>query len=184
MDAPEIRFEENMGLVYFILKRYFAALSCDPDLIQEGMIGLWKACLTYDEDRAKFVTYASTCIQNSVRMSLRKRKKHAGAISLDAPWDDGEGHTCTPADLLEDKTASAFDDGVQVTDFIQRLDAYDRRIVELRLAGMPQADVAQRLGISQCHVSRRLNALKKEYETGKRKAHRGRKRGGEAGCLM
>ena len=49
------------------------------DLIQEGMIGLYKAVTTYDKDKeASFMTFASLCINgqimNAVKASNTKKK--------------------------------------------------------------------------------------------------------------
>lgn len=43
------------------------------DTLQEGMIGLYKAILTYDPARgASFATYASTCVRNHVIDQVKK----------------------------------------------------------------------------------------------------------------
>lgn len=42
------------------------------DLLQEGYIGLWKACLTFDKDKGyQFSTYACKCIDSQIRTMLR-----------------------------------------------------------------------------------------------------------------
>lgn len=69
------------------------------DLIQEGMIGLYKAVTTYDESKeASFITFASLCINgqimNAVKASnARKNAPLNGYVSLDEPVNSTDDNT-------------------------------------------------------------------------------------------
>lgn len=154
MKTPEELLHENLRLVNFVLRRYFPTLAQDEDLAQEGSIGLWKACMSYD-GRGKFSTFAVLCIKCEILMCLRKRRRSAGTVSLDAPFGDDTNST-TLGDMVEDPKASTFEAEAETNDFIRRLRDRDRRIIELRVAGLTQKDIAQSTGISQVGVSRRL----------------------------
>lgn len=70
--------EENQKLVYFVIKRSYPTYIYNEDLHQIGRLGLWKACLSYSEDKGKFSTYGARLIKNEIstyfRELNRKRK--------------------------------------------------------------------------------------------------------------
>ena len=78
--------------------------------------------------------------------------------SLDATPDDG---TSAGARLADDDDAGfdAVDDRDAVAGLLEQLPPRERTIVELRFyGGLSQSQIAERLGISQMHVSRLLRA--------------------------
>ena len=66
------------------------------DLIQEGMIGVFKAIRDYDEKKgASFRTFAELCIQRQIISAVKgaSRMKHAPlneSVSLNRPVSDGD----------------------------------------------------------------------------------------------
>jgi RNA polymerase sporulation-specific sigma factor len=70
-------FNDNFKLVKTVIKKYqFISRDEYDDLFQEGCLGLLKAICKYKEDKnTKFTTFAYTCIDNEIKMYLRKRKK-------------------------------------------------------------------------------------------------------------
>lgn len=81
-ESQEQMFNANIRLVHHILKKTLRIVDSDPeydDYVQEGFIGLMKACETFDDSKGfKFSTYASTCIRNSILMYLRKNDRCDG----------------------------------------------------------------------------------------------------------
>ncbi|MBO8168686.1 MAG: sigma-70 family RNA polymerase sigma factor [Thermoanaerobacteraceae bacterium] len=70
-------FYNNYDLVRKVIKKY-RLNSADEydDLFQEGCFGLLKAICKYKNDRnTKFSTFAYKCIDNEIRMYLRRRKR-------------------------------------------------------------------------------------------------------------
>ena len=62
-DAIDIIFERYKYLVRKKAKAMYIAGGDNDDLIQEGMIGLYKAVRDYNEDRqASFATFAGMCM--------------------------------------------------------------------------------------------------------------------------
>ena len=76
------------------------------DLIQEGMIGLFKAISDYDITRkASFKSFASICIKGQISTALKTatRQKHMvlnTSVSLDRPMFDPDDDRATFMDLL------------------------------------------------------------------------------------
>lgn len=77
--AQEILLEKYKSIVKLKAKDYYIVGSDSEDVIQEGMIGLFKAIRGYDEDRdASFRTFAEMCINNQLVSAIKKanRLKH------------------------------------------------------------------------------------------------------------
>ena len=81
-EGDEVALEKIMlslkPMVNRLARGYFLTNGDNADLIQEGMIGLYKAILNYKLDsEVSFVTYASTCVRrqmiSAVRVSLNKK---------------------------------------------------------------------------------------------------------------
>ena len=71
--ARDRLIRHNLRLVAHITKKYYAAPGDQEDLISIGTIGLIKAVDTFDYTRkARFSTYASRCIENSIRSRRNK----------------------------------------------------------------------------------------------------------------
>lgn len=148
------------------MKKYYAGIVDQDDLISIGTIGLIKAVNTYRaEKKVRFSTYASRCIENEVLMVFRSAKKEQGGISLNdslEAGDDGSPLTvgdtlfqeCRFHEELESKETAA-----EIRRQVAELPARERKIIELRygLTGrspMTQNETAALLGISRSYVSR------------------------------
>ena len=84
-NEQEQLFYNNLELAYFTLWKHYPTFAQDEDLKQEAVLGLWKACLTYDESKSKFSTYAVSCMLNKMKVWLRDRSKHPDTVSLSSP---------------------------------------------------------------------------------------------------
>jgi RNA polymerase sporulation-specific sigma factor len=82
MLTPEQRFDKDKDLAYSYVHKAKIHISGYEleDLFQVALIGLWKACKTYDETKSEFSTYATRCIENEIRM-LRRRERSKSKIT-------------------------------------------------------------------------------------------------------
>jgi len=164
LEARNKLVEHNLRLVSHILKKYYVQASDQDDLISIGTIGLIKAVDTFDPARAsKFASYASRCIENELRMELRKIRREGAAVSLQEPLESGSGQL-TLADTLPDDTVMEDDcerraDAARLRRLVDTLPARERALLQLRygLGGerpATQQQTADKLGISRSYVSR------------------------------
>ena len=104
--AEEILIEKYKSLVKNKAKAYYIAGADNEDVVQEGMIGLFKAIRSYDANKeAAFKTYADTCISSQIITAIKKanRRKHQPlneSISLNSEVSEGDWET-TMQDVLE-----------------------------------------------------------------------------------
>ena len=67
LEARNILIERNLRLVSHIMKKYYAQVSDQEDLISIGTIGLIKGITTFDLSKgARLATYAARCVENAI----------------------------------------------------------------------------------------------------------------------
>ena len=165
--ARSTLIERNLRLVVYIARRFENTGINIEDLISIGTIGLIKAINTYRTDKnIKLATYASRCIENEILMYLRKNASQRGEVSLDEPLNtDWDGNELLLSDVLgteADTVMRPIEDDVDrqlLSAAIDKLPEREREIIVLRfgLRGrqeQTQKEVADKLGISQSHISR------------------------------
>lgn len=163
-EARDLLITHNLRLVVYIAKKFETPSAGIEDMISIGTIGLIKAVDTFDPARAsKFASYASRCIENELRMELRKIRREGAAVSLQEPLESGSGQL-TLADTLPDDTVMEDDcerraDAARLRSLVDTLPARERALLQLRYGlggGRPatQQQTADKLGISRSYVSR------------------------------
>ena len=179
--ARDTLIRHNLRLVAHIAKKYFSAAASQEDMVSIGCIGLIKAVDTYDACRArKFSSYASRCIENELRMELRRRRREGTTVSLQEPLEgggEGSGAPLTLVDTLQDDADMAQEcenrsEWAQLRRYVQALPPRERRVLALRYglggsAPLTQQQTAEQLKISRSYVSRlekrALTVLQQKY---------------------
>lgn len=96
-EAMTYLLEKYKETVRALARPLFLMDGDQDDLLQEGMIGLFKAIRTFDKTRkASFETFARLCISgqlySAIKISNRQKNIPLNSyISLDAPVNQGEG---------------------------------------------------------------------------------------------
>ena len=153
--TPEELYFKNEPLVYYVLNKKFPMNRLDDDFQQIARLGLWKACLRYDETKGKFSTYAVPAIENEIKMELRKMSRKPIETSLDALITDTSGLTISEICMGEQDVG--FIDTIWVD---KELTDRQKRILSLLYDGMVQADIAREIGISQTMISREVAKIR------------------------
>jgi len=154
-------------------KAYYVAGGDFEDLIQEGMIGLYKAVLDFDATRNKtFSAFASLCVTRQVQTAIKtaNRQKHAmlnESLSLDGEGDvPGENFMETLADSRENNPEVLFlgrESLREATDFIrQNLTEMERDVLTLHLDGRTHAEIAAELSKNKKSIDNTLQRIRKK----------------------
>jgi len=180
LKARDKLIEHNLRLVAHIIKRYYANIKDQEDLISIGTIGLIKAASTFDYDKGtRFATYASRCIENEVLMHFRNLRKSSQDVFISDPIDvDKEGNSLTLQDVMSDDD-NIFDridlrlKSEKMYKYIEKhLTPRERKILSMRYGlfctkPLTQREVADALDISRSYVSRiekkAVNILRKQF---------------------
>ena len=87
--AVEKLLVDYKPLVCKIARQYFLIGGDIDDLVQEGMIGLYKAIRTYDKKKnTKFITFATLCIKRQMQTAVRKSTSQKSSLYLELFNDD------------------------------------------------------------------------------------------------
>lgn len=144
-DLVEELIRRYRPMVYAAARRVAPWLRQDEDLLQCGLIGLWKAAEQWDEERP-FPALARRCIENEMVTYLRRQQRQGSTVPLD--WL-GE----SAAAYEEDWSA------VETRAGVERITVPHSRDRALLLAvadGYSPAEAARRLGISRQTAARKL----------------------------
>ena len=186
-EAKRKLVEHNLRLVVHIAKRFVNTDIDIDDLISIGTIGLIKAIDKFDPSKqARLATFASTCIENEILMTIRASKRDMGNVLLsDCLGSDDEGNEMVYGDILGSDDNDVYEQ-IECEEDIKKmcemmktcLTDMERTVLELRYGlkghtsangreGLTQQTVADRLNISRSYVSRiesrALNKLAKKF---------------------
>lgn len=153
--------------------RMFILGADKDDLIQEGMIGLFKAVRDYDSGRdASFLTFAELCVSRQMYTAIQaaNRKKHLPLNSYISLYKNSEDEILegqligairdfseqNPEEILIDR------ENVEALQTIidQELSTFERQVLELSMTGMGYIDIARLLGKDPKSTDNALNRVK------------------------
>ena len=182
-NAAEFLIEKYKNLVRKCARSYYLMGADHEDLLQEGMIGLFKAIRDYDAGRdASFFTFADLCISRKIYNAIEasKREKHTplnNYVSLysgnDEENQDGKsgfidllsaGEISNPENLLIDK------ENVERIEKLveQELSDFEKQVFDLYITGMKYVQIAKVLGRDEKStdnaIQRIRNKLKRAME--------------------
>lgn len=136
------------------------------DLYQEGLIGLYKAALTYDEKSGtSFSTYAGICIKHSIISALRiyygkKNYPIRSSLPLDSDSDTAEiqglGLITQPEMLIIERESYE----ALVSKIDSELSRYERKVLKLFLQGMTYGEISERLQTSTKSVDNAIQRIR------------------------
>lgn len=146
-DMVEELIRRYRPMVYAAARRLAPWLRQDEDLLQCGLIGLWKAAEGWDEKRP-FPPLARRCIENEMTSYLRQLRRQTGQLPTVPLRREEEG-------LLYQEDWSE----VETRDAVERATEPRSRERALLLAvadGYSVSEAARRLGMSRQTAQRKL----------------------------
>ena len=176
MVETEVLIERYKPIVKRLAKAYYIVGADREDLVQEGMIGLYKAVVDYRSDMgARFRSFAHLCmvrqITDAVRASLRDKQKPLNqAVSLDQAIPDEDGVERSMIDLLPDETSLSPEERAvsqsaekELLDMIEgRLSKMERKVLLLYLKDPDYQAIAKELGMSPKAVDNAIQRIRRK----------------------
>lgn len=175
-DITDYIMNKYKNLVRSKAKSMYILGADNEDLIQEGMIGLFKAIRDYDAGRdASFFTFADLCISRQMYTAVQasNRKKHMplnSYISLYATSHEEENGRESeefinflgldtqkdPEQLLIDKeNVLSLEKKIE-----EELSAFEKQVLDLYLTGMTYTQIARVLGRDEKSTDNALQRMK------------------------
>lgn len=175
--AEEYLLDKYKPLVKAKSRAYFLIGADNEDIIQEGMIGLYKAIRDYDSARnASFRSFAELCVNRQMITAIKAatRQKHQplnSYISLNKPvFEDEseetyldmlqEGELLNPEALLIGQENKSFLENQMV----KNLSRFESRVLLLYLQGRSYFEIASLLDKPEKSIDNALQRVKKKLE--------------------
>ncbi len=166
--------DKYKNLVRSKAKSMFILGGDSEDLIQEGMIGLFKAVRDYDSGRdASFYTFADLCISRQMYTAVQasRRQKHFPLNTYVSFYGNAVEEGREESDLLEalaDRTKlnpeEMFLDKERVA-YLEKiiedeLSSFEKQVLDLYMTGMSYTQIAKVLGRDEKSTDNALQRLK------------------------
>jgi RNA polymerase sporulation-specific sigma factor len=173
-ESLDFLFQKYQNLVRGKARRYFLIGADQEDIIQEGMIGLYKAIRDFKSEKmTAFKAFAEHCIYRQMITAIKKasRKKHSplnSYISLDKPIFNEESNTTLIDVMPEEKITNP---EVIIINQESVVDI-ERKIAEV-LSDLEQTVLALYIdGQSYMEISEELNTSPKTIDNALQRAKR------------
>lgn len=161
--AIEELIEKYRPTVEVIAMKYINFSLEKDDLIQEGMIGLLAAINSYnDEKGAKFATYASRCINNSVQTALRKFSRlkdipQNNIVALEEDYLDNQIALSAEDEYLAKESVST------LTEILyEGLSSFENEVLRLHIVGCSYNEIADKLGKNSKAIDNAIQRIRKK----------------------
>lgn len=176
-EAEEYLLNKYKNLVRARAKAYFLVGGDNDDLVQEGMIGLFKAIRDFDVDKdVSFHSFAELCIKRQIFTAIKTadRQKHQPLntyISLNTPvYDDdsertlietvSERHSVDPEKLyIMREKLSDIEKEIET-----KLSKLEKSVLILHLEGMSYREIAEIIDKPEKSIDNALQRIKKKLD--------------------
>lgn len=172
--AEEYLLKKYKHLVRAKAASYFLIGADREDIVQEGMLGLFKAIRDYRPGRGNFYAFAELCITRQIISAVKAatRLKHAplnSAVSLQSTFDQSERsleqmllptQSNDPEAILMQR--QQYDSMHQA--MLQLLSPLEKEVLSMYLKGMSYQEIAQKLHRSEKSVDNALQRIKNKLE--------------------
>lgn len=171
-DAMEYMMQKYGNLVKKEIRTVYLIGGDTDDLIQEGMIGLFKAIRDYESDKgAVFSTFATLCIRRQIQNAIKNsnRKKHSPLntyISIYEAQEQGDKYifedmqsseeVVNPEDMIIAKEQKNVIAGLIKT----KLSPFEKKVLILYFDGLSYNEIGERLGKSSKSVNNALQRIR------------------------
>nr|WP_028390987.1 RNA polymerase sporulation sigma factor SigH [Bacillus cihuensis] len=178
-DSESLAFLINkyQNFVQMKTRPYFLIGADKEDLVQEGMIGLYKAIRDFKEDmNTSFKSFADLCITRQILTAIKvaNRQKHGplnAYISLDKPLYDNESNY-TLKDMISEQEITNpevliinqenFDDiNKKISKLLSEL---ERRVMDLYIKGHSYVEISEELNTHVKSIDNALQRVKRKLE--------------------
>lgn len=174
-EAEETILQRYKNYVKSKARTYYLIGADNDDIVQEGMIGLYKAVRDFDPGKnITFKTFADVCITRQILTAIRtaNRNKHNplnGSISMNTPLFSEDSGT-TVMNLIQQSSVSnpeeifIIDENIkEIKNIIsKKLSNFENNVLELYLDGLSYVEISETMNKSIKSVDNALQRIKKK----------------------
>ncbi len=175
LEAQNYLLEKYRYLVSMKANRFFLIGAENDDMLQEGMIGLFKAIQSFDlEKNNSFKTFANLCIERQLITAIKtsNRQKHIplnSSFSLNVSAFD-ENDDTTVMDVLDTKLVEDPLDTITKREYMQfveeriqeNLSSFEKQVLEKYIQGESYVDIAEKLNSPVKSIDNAIQRIRKK----------------------
>ena len=180
-DAELEIYSRYKNLLLKICRGYFLVDGSIEDLVQEAMIGLFKAIKSFSRQKeVSFATYAGLCVKRQVQTAVKKATSQKNLILSSAlpligqsdDDEDGSSEIIIPSsDPLPDEVLISKETVAQIKlEIKKRLSAMEQKVLSRYLRGESYAEISKLTGLTNKSIDNALTRIKKKLEFLKNRA--------------
>ena len=173
--AQDFFIGKYKNLVRMKAKEYFIVGADKEDIIQEGMIGLYKAIREFDENKeVHFYSFAGICISRQIMTAIKTatRQKHKALnsyVPLDIeiyssnksmPSEGFKERVLTPEEYLINKESKDYIE----ENILQSLSRFEWRVLSLYLDGRSYMEMADIIDKNEKSIDNAIQRIRKKVE--------------------
>ena len=174
-NAQNYLLEKYKSLVNMKANRFFLVGAEDDDMVQEGMIGLFKAIQSFDlEKNNSFKTFANLCIERQLITAIKtsNRQKHMplnSSFSLNLSAYD-ENDDTTVMEILDTNTAEDPLDTITKREYMEfvenkidkNLSGFEKQVLSRYIQGESYVDIANKLNSPVKSIDNAIQRIRKK----------------------
>ena len=176
-DALSYLLEKYKNLVNIKVSKYFMIGAEKEDILQEGMIGLFKAIQSFNEQKQNsFKSFANICIERQLITAIKSsnRQKHMPLntyLSLNtAAYDNNEDDSVELIDTFNNKTAEDPLETIMKREYYseveeainKNLSKFEKQVLDRYLKGESYVTIAKRLDSPVKSVDNAIQRIRKK----------------------
>ncbi len=173
-DAIEYMIKKYGSIVKREVRTVYIIGAETEDLMQEGMIGLFKAVRDFEADKgATFSTFATLCIRRQIKTAISNsnRKKHIPLNTYISIYTENEDYGYEIEDNLENENqvsnpedmVIAREQSRALNEMIEKsLSSFEKKVLKYYLSGLSYQEIAQRLDKSDKSVDNALQRIRRK----------------------
>ena len=163
-------------VVYMKANKFFMVGAEKEDMIQEGMIGLYKAVKSYNLDKQNsFKTFANMCIERQLITAVKNsnRQKHIplnSSVSLNASAYEEDDNSVSVMEILETKSVEDPSDIIANKEYYKYIETkineslsdFEKQVLEQYKKGQTYVDIATKLNSKVKSVDTAIQRIRKK----------------------
>ena len=174
-EALECIFNKYRDLVNMKVSKYFIIGAEREDIVQEGMIGLYKAVKNYEDDKQNsFKSFANLCIERQLITAIKtsNRQKHMplnSSLSLNTPAYENE-EDVSLIEMFNSKTAEDPLDTITKKEYYElvenkideHLSDFEKKVLTRFAAGESYVKIAEKLDSPVKSIDNAIQRIRKK----------------------
>lgn len=163
-------------VVYMKANKFFMIGAEKEDMVQEGMIGLYKAVKSYNlEKQNSFKTFANMCIERQLITAVKNsnRQKHIplnSSVSLNASAYEEDDNSVSVIEVLETKSVEDPSDIIANKEYYKYIETkineslsdFEKQVLEQYKKGQSYVDIATKLNSKVKSVDTAIQRIRKK----------------------